>query len=460
MRLTIATLCGVVFGAALLFLPLSAFFVLLLGVPMALLVLRMPIIGLALFAAMSCFMPYTTVNLGIRFTISEALLGLTWAGVALHIFFQRIPVPRFGKTEWALLLLMAFSVIPFIVGEVTIAVPGAGISNWIRWLANLSPLLLGPLLLRTPGERDVLIVSLLLGNLAMLLLSLAVFAQHRTALALIPILESMHYAHPEALRDILGTEFSRLGTPWVHPNLSGGAMALIVPLAACYGITQMGWRRWLGLAVALLGGVAVLLTSSRGAILALGLVLIWMAWLRVPGTRALLAGALVLGLVTAVAYPPLQQRLATMFSSDNASTEVRLEEYRKFPEAMLRYPLGIGFQVEPPVPGSGLPGISNLWLNYVYKLGLLGMLLYCAVLVHWWRRVRPQGKVFVLNRENGIWLGSTAALVAALLTGLIDHYYSFTMVLVALFWLVMALNLQTAPPVLSPAQSKSLRKPQ
>lgn len=444
---TVAVLCGVLFGSLLLVLPPSKFFVLLAGFPAALVVLRWPVVGLSLFALSATFMPYSTLQVGIRFTVAEAMLGLTWAGVMLQLFFQKLERPDWGGVERSLLLLMAFSAFPFLVGQVMVVADGNGPVNWVRWLANLSPLLLAPLMLSQQKQREQLMVMLLLGNLAMLLLSLGMFIKSRSALDMIPILEKARYAHPEALLDIFSAENARLGTPWVHPNLTGGAMALFVPMAAFHALYQHGWRRLLGAAVAVLGTAALLLSSSRGAILAIGVMLLWLSWLRVPYARAMVLAGVLGGVVLAVSYPPLQDRLATMFSSDNASTEVRVDEYKRFPEAVARYPLGIGFRTEPPVPGSGLLGISNLWLYYMYKLGLLGMLLYGVVTWRWWRQVRPQGKVTAIDARNGMWMGCTTGLLAALVTGLIDHYYSFTMVLVALFWLVMGMGLQSAAAV-------------
>lgn len=443
----VAALFGVLCGAALLLLPPAHLVVVLGGLPLALVVLRWPLAGLSLFALLATFSPYTTLNLGLRFTAAEAVLGLTWLGTGLALLFQRLPALRPDPVQRSLLLLAAFSVLPLLAGQASVVADGNSWVNWVRWLGNLSPLLLAPLLLRQARQRDTVVVMLLLGNLAMLLLSLALFARSRNAMEMLPVLQGLRYVHLEALQSIFSAEHARLGTPWVHPNLTGGAMAMFVPLATFYGLSRRGWRRALGAAVAVLGTVALLLSSSRGAILALGLVLVWMAWLRVSGARALLLAGVLLGGALAVGYAPLQQRLATMFSADNASTEIRLDEYRRFPEAVARYPLGIGFKTEPPVPGSGLLGISNLWLYLMYKLGLAGMLLYIVVTVRWWKAVAPRGRPGPVDAGNGLWLGTTTGLVAALLTGLIDHYYSFTMVLIALFWLLVGLGMESARAV-------------
>lgn len=43
-----------------------------------------------------------------------------------------------------------------------------------------------------------------------------------------------------------------------------------------------------------------------------------------------------------------------------------------------------------------------------------------------------------------MWLGSTAGILSALVSGLFDHYFSFAVVMVALFWLMVGLNVLEA----------------
>ena len=76
--------------------------------------------------------------------------------------------------------------------------------------------------------------------------------------------------------------------------------------------------------------------------LSLAVVLFWMSLRKVPYTGRLLLLGVGLVVVLVLSYPPLQERLATIFSPQNASTEVRFDEYRMFPKAVARYPLGIG----------------------------------------------------------------------------------------------------------------------
>lgn len=443
--LPIATLLGALFGALLWFLPVSKLLILLVGVALTLTLMRKPVWGLLMFAALATSLPYTTVQIGIRTTISEAVLALTWIAVFWQSFLGRTRgLLQWYPVERSLVMLMAYSALPFVVGMLIIGAEGNGPVNWVRWLMNLSVLLLVPLLLRTEKDRDQLIVALLLGNLVMLCLSIFMFLKDRDANTMIPILTDLKYAHPEAIRDIFSANFQRMASPWVHPNLTGGILALMVPLALLYGWTRSGWRRALGLSVAVLGVAGLLFSISRGAIVSLVLVLFWLSYKRVPYSGRIIGLGAAFGAALVMFYPPLQERLLSIFSSSNASTEIRFEEYAMFPEAMARYPLGIGFKVDPPVPGSGLLGISNLWLNFIYKIGIPGMALFVMVTALWWRTVRPNGKVPHITKDNAVWLGSLSGVLAALLTGIFDHYYSFTFVIIALFWLLAGLALQQA----------------
>ena len=456
----IAILFGLVFGALALLLSPAKAFIAVLGLAGAVTILRFPFWGLLLFALMATFMPYSTVNLGIRTTVSEAILALTWGAVVWHRFLSRMPDgTKFARrpTDQALLWLMLFSVFPFIVGQVITHADSSGVANWLRWLLNLSGVFLAAQLLVDRKRREALVIALLLGTLAMLVLSIAVFVRTRSGAGIAPILALFNYANFDTLKFGLEAMSSRMGSPWTHPNAIGGIMALLLPLAFCFGMTEQGWKRALGLGVACLGAAALLLASSRGAMVSLALVLLWMASRRVPYTGRLLMIGAALTVALVLAYPPLQDRLATIFSSSNASTEVRFDEYRMFPQAVAAYPLGIGFKVDPPVPGTHLLGISNLWLNYIYKIGLVGMLFFVAVTVRWWREARPEKGPIRLTKDNALWLGTTAGILSALVSGLFDHYFSFAVVMVALFWLMVGINVLEARR-LFPARLRQVKR--
>ncbi len=441
----LALITSIAFGVLAWLLPAPKVLAVMIGIAAIVTVIRKPLWGLLLFATLATFLPYTTVNIGFRTTVSEALLMLVWASVmAQHLFGQMQRAPKLVHTERRVIAFMLFSTLPFLVGQIVIDATGNGPVNWIRWLFNVSALFLVPRLLDTPRKREQLVLCLLLGTLFLLLLSIPVYLKDRTPTTITDILDKLGYGSVDHLSEALAGLTTRMASPWTHPNITGGAMALLVPLAACIGLTRQGWARALGLAVTVLGLVGLLLTGSRGALVSLALVLIWLASKRVPYTGRALMVALVAGSLLLMFYPPLQDRMLDLFSSNDASTSVRFDEYTNFPRAMESYPFGIGFKVDPPVPDTDLLGISNLYLNYIYKLGLVGLVMFLVVVRSWWKTIRPTTKTVSLTHDNAIWLGTTVGLVAALVSGLFDHYFSFTMVLIALFWMLMGLNLHEA----------------
>ncbi|MGY2233784.1 O-antigen ligase family protein [Pseudomonas gingeri] len=445
LAMPLALLFSLVFGVLVWLLPAFKVLVVLIGIAGVVTIIRHPLWGLLLFTVLATFLPYSTVQIGLRTTVSEALVLLVWGSVLVQGVFNNLPAkPALLRTERWLVALMLFSAFPFVIGQLTVNADGNGPVNWIRWLLNLSVLFLVPRLLDTTKAREQAVTGLLLGTLLLLLLSIPVFLKNGTATSMTPILANLGYGGIEVLGDSLSALSNRMGSPWMHPNVTGGALALLLPLAFCFGLTRQGWPRALGFAVAGLGVIALLLTGSRGALLSLIVVLIWMARKRVPYTGRLLMAGVAFGTLLLMFYPPLQDRLLTLFSSNDASTSVRFDEYSHFPEAVAMFPFGIGFKVEPPVPGTGLWGISNLWLNFVYKLGVPGLLLFVAVIWSWWRETRPSRRTIRLTADNALWLGTTSGLMAALLSGIFDHYFSFTQVLIALFWLLLGLNLHEA----------------
>ena len=87
----VAVVFGLAFGGALLMLSPAKAGAAMVGLAAAVTILRFPFWGLLLFALVATFMPYSTVNVGIRSTVSEAILALTWGAVLWHIFLSRLP---------------------------------------------------------------------------------------------------------------------------------------------------------------------------------------------------------------------------------------------------------------------------------------------------------------------------------------------------------------------------------
>lgn len=446
-RLTnaLAILVAILFAAAALSLPLGKLAVICAGVVGLLLVIAQPRWGFYLFAFCAVFLPYSTVTLGIRITISEALLILIWVAIAWDSLSPKLQwsLTPVHKAAFALAL---FSIVPFIWGQLFIVAPGNGVVTWGRWLLNLSTLLLVTLLIENQKQLYTLLLCLLGGAVAMVLVSMSYFVRHFDARDFADFLELVRYGNPDAYIDIFSSFNQRMGSPWVHPNLLGGVLALLLPVTYGWWLSSRGARfnpvLLISTGIILVG---MLLSVSRGAILSIAIILMWLAAQGTPYAKSMLIMGAVVGIAAALFYPPIQQRL---FSSSvgalSASDSLRITEYKEFPRAVVAYPLGIGFKTDPPVPGSGMQGISNLWLNYVYKIGVVGMALFMLVLRNWWRYVREPMREANPNQTFYLHQGIVAGVCAALLTGLVDHYFSFTNVLVGILWMLIGVSLFTA----------------
>ncbi|HIV70491.1 MAG TPA: O-antigen ligase family protein [Candidatus Aquabacterium excrementipullorum] len=413
------------------------------GLAVAVAIVTKPLRGLLLFALLAPAVPWMKAG---PLPLPEALLVLTWGGVAIQWLAGRMPTWPRGRTERLLGWLIVWTLVPLVAGELRPEGDGIGPLNWARWVLNVSPVFLLPLLVRDEQARERLMLALLAGFGILLVITLGFFAVSRDPGRMTAFLASLNYPHPEAIQDIFYADPSRMPSPWIHPNSTGGALLLAAPLGIFYAAIHTGWRRWLGGFVFVAGAAGIVFSGSRGALLCLGVFVAWLAWRKTPyaGRGLILAALLAMSLL--VVYPPAQKRFASLFSSNDVSTGVRFDEYTHFPGNVLKHPLGLGFKAETPAssPEKGVYGISNLWLNYWFRLGLPGMLLFIAITRAWWREVRLPGDFRQIGRHNALRIATTGTVLAALATGFIDHYFSFTQVLISLFWLILAMGLMLA----------------
>lgn len=222
LALPLGLLFSLLFGVMIWMLPAPFVVAAAIGIVAVATIIRRPVRGLLLFCLIGTFLPYSTIQIGIRTTVSEALIMLTWASYLLHAVFQeRHRVPHMLRPERLLVALMLFSAFPFLVGQLTVIAEGNGPINWIRWLFNLSILFLVPRLLTDLKTLENAVIALLGGTLLLLVLSIGVYVTKGSATAIIPILGSLGYSGADVLSESLLSFASRMGSPWMHPNVAG-----------------------------------------------------------------------------------------------------------------------------------------------------------------------------------------------------------------------------------------------
>ncbi len=209
-----------------------------------------------------------------------------------------------------------------------------------------------------------------------------------------------------------------------NPNTLGGFLVMIAALVAPQAMARnpVVGKQWH--AIAALGAlvVALILTFSRGSMLAFGAALVFIAALRYR--KLLLILALIAVLILVLPWTQFYvTRLVEGFQGADLATQMRFGEYQDALTLITRYPLlGVGFSGTPDV--DLYLGVANVYLTIASNMGLLGLgaflLLMGAVFLYAWRASEW------LNRVPGlrpILLGLLAALVGAMANGIFDHYF-------------------------------------
>jgi polysaccharide biosynthesis protein PslJ len=251
-------------------------------------------------------------------------------------------------------------------------------------------------------------------------------------------------ANPELSERAIGTS--------VNPNSLGGLLVMVAALAAPQLLTHspmMGKRWFVVPMLAVLMGCLVL-TFSRGSMLAFAAALVFIALLRY---RRVLAVLPVLALILLI-LPWSQQyieRFAEGFQGQDLATQMRFGEYSDALTLVSRYPLlGVGFSGAPDI--DIYLGVSSVYLLIAENMGLLGLgaflLLMSALFIYAFSARR---KLDFTPQLRPIWLGLLAGLVGALVNGVVDHYF-FNLEFhhaVMIFWIYVGMTLATTRVVLS-----------
>ena len=155
---------------------------------------------------------------------------------------------------------------------------------------------------------------------------------------------------------------------------------------------------------------------------------------------------LALAIILLMILPIAQEYSSHFFSGiqgQDLATRMRLGEYKDALNLISRYPFfGVGFGAAPDV--DIYLGVSSAYLLLAEQTGLVGLLLFVSaitVVLGWGLRHHRDALCDLSLSPN--WLGIHAALLAALVIGLLDHYFVNLAFQAAqtFFWLLVGLAL-------------------
>lgn len=432
-----------------------------------------PLVGLAA-AAVALATPYILADIDLAFLVVVAVIGLLpFAAVPLGVGFN--PTLLDGALAvlyaiWAVRLAtrtdslrplppLAAGVIAFMGLAVAAFLAGFNqdtpTKNQIRVFAELLGgaglyFVVWTLVRDRASLRKVYLALVGVGTVAAVV-GLALYAlPDHVQMSLLSRLSVVGYPSGPGVLRYLNDDPARLqratGTS-IDPNSFGGILAvvaaLLVPQVASR--TPVVQRRNALVAAVLVVG-ALLVTVSRGSLLGFAAALAVVGLAR--DRRLLIGGGLALaGFLAASRLLPWTAGYVAHFTAgltgEDLATRMRFGEYKDALRLIGRYPvLGVGFGGVRDI--DLYRGVSSLYLSMAQAMGLVGltafvalMLAFCARLLAGWRRLAAGG-------TRAILLGTLAALVAALVSGLFDHYFFTYPHAFALLWLVLGVGVCAA----------------
>ncbi len=431
---------------------------LLLAVLAAVIVLRDIEIGMWGVVAVICLLPFAT--LPFKIVITPTFLDLA-LGAVMAVWLLRLVTGQQRRVVTApitvpLLVFILVAIFAFIFGLNNGPLTSQLIRKFAELILSLGFVLVMVDYCRTWERLERLTKVWLLAGAAAAFIGIALWLiPDETTNTLLNYLARLGYPGGTVIRYIEeNPELSEraIGTS-VDPNVYGGLLVLIGTLAAPQLLAKRPlFPRWLVVAIFGLIFVALMLTFSRGAFVALvgGLGFIALVRYRRLMPYMVVAGLILLVLPITQAYVA---RLVEGFMGQDLATQMRFGEYRDAWSLILRYPLfGVGFAGSPDI--DLYLGVAMVYLTIGQQMGLLGLGAFIAVMVSVWGYAFFNRHIFKAKPElDGIWLGLHAAVFSGLIAGIFDHYLFNLEFLhaVTAFW--MLLGLATAATRLGVASS-------
>lgn len=209
------------------------------------------------------------------------------------------------------------------------------------------------------------------------------------------------------------------------PNALGGLLVMMAALIAPQAVSRtpiLLGKRWPSVLMVGVLTIALVITFSRGSLLAFAAALAFIATVRSRKLLLILLAAA--GLFFILPWTQFYvTRLIEGFQGADLATQMRFGEYKDALRLITRYPLlGVGFTGTPDV--DLYLGVSNVYLTIASNMGLLGLgaflLLMGAVFAYAWQAYPHSAAIPGLQ---AILLGSVAGLIGALANGIFDHYF-------------------------------------
>ena len=399
-----------------------------------------------LLAGVITLLPFAAVpRLGIQPTLLDGVLMLV-LGVALLGFLTRAQRGIGTPLDLPIVVYLALCCVSFVFGT-AYGLTSDTAKYFLRVLAAILLFFALTNGLTTRRRLASLVDALVLGSFGSGLLAVLLYlAGQGTAMRVLSALGPLGYpTGADTLRFIASTPIWRATSTSVDPNIFGGLLMIGMLLLLGRLLARFSRKSWLmGGAMLAVMGWALLLSYSRGAWVGFVAGVVFLAVMRY---RKALPVVVVAGLIAVVALgnTDFGKHLVSGFLVEDKASAMRIGEYKDALTFISEYPFfGVGFGTTPNGASAITPeadiyvGVSNIYLLMALEIGLVGAAGFVVVLgtlgiwtARAYRRADAEGKS---------WLAAgSAALFAAGVAGIADHYFFRFPHMIALFWTLVAI---------------------
>ncbi len=412
-------------------------------------IMRSPMSSLVIVFAIITLLPFAT--LPFKIAITPTLLELMLIALLIIWLLRLLAVPEYDLRATMLgglvLLFLTFTVFSLIIGA-NGRPDNLTLHNYLKFALGVLLYFSVVNVVRTRTTMRWALRALIIGGGGAALIGLGLYAlDDPRALRVLVSLGRLGYPtsgrvlrfvndDPDGVERAIGTS--------VDPNSFGGMLSLI---CAC-AMTQIWAKRpvlprWSTIGVVGVMGICIFLTQSRAALGAIIVAVMFLATVRERRLWWLIIGGGVAAWVVLIGLgygDQFTERIVEGVQFRDQANQMRLAEFSNAIEIIQRYPVfGVGFGTGPEL--GLITGVSSIYLAMGQRIGLVGLATFLAMMgMFFWQSFRAAPH---LDEERQSWLlGIQAALLAALATGLLDHYYfniEFSH-MVALFWGVVGLG--------------------
>ncbi|HEX6512235.1 MAG TPA: O-antigen ligase family protein [Chloroflexota bacterium] len=398
-----------------------------------------------LLAGVVTLLPFAAVpRLGIQPTLLDGVLGLLLL-VAFARQLLRLQAGVSTPLDVPILAFLVLCCVSFVFGS-AYGVTSDTAKYFLRVVAAVLLFFALTNGLTTRGRLASFVDALILGSFGSAVLAVVLYlAGQDTTMRVLSSLGPLGYPTGlDTLRFIASTNIWRATSTSVDPNIFGGLLMTGMLLLLGRLMARPSRRAWLlGAPLLAAMGWALLLSYSRGAWVGFAAGVLFLALMRYRKALPAVALAAIVAVV-ALGNTDFGKHLVSGFLVEDKASAMRLGEYKDAVNFISEYPFfGVGFGTTP--NGSAITpeadiyvGVSNIYLLMALEVGLVGTAAFAVVLGTlgvWTARRYKQADV-----EGKAWLAAgSAALFAAAVAGIADHYFFRFPHMIALFWTLVAI---------------------